>query len=631
MFNNGQYAGYPFQQQHQYNQQPCQTYGLPPPHQYPYQFEGNVQSYQQNGLMHQQYPGDGQMPTPFLIYQQPPQPQIESNPMYQPPPPQIQPNPMYGFSQHQQQQYPPLYQIQPTPIYVKLPEIPRITEELSKNLDPEYSKELDNLYMSLSNVSSKEEIETLLSGFAKNYLLLPFLWKYRLQLTSRPLSTPSVDEKQLAKNGLYDFYSIDAFLRYQNCFKCFDKTFLSDWRRSTWDTNHFGQVYDYVMKAKEGLFFPHENLLDVYKFYEAHSDDILLQHDYLKYKKALYHSHRIIAATSLRELFCCYTQIDDPKVVIQNVELLIAQNPTCQWLWKSYLQFLRDRQPKHGLYDLPKHSFRFHNSLTFKNAYEQKYSLPPTLIKYMLKKASAKQLNALFETCKQLFLLQPTPICCNLTVTNLIMYDNIRSPCWQQSFKFSSFVPWELQNIFLVKSLTIESPKPSTMLSAIVGKLSRCEIWSLNVKGQTIFLDELKFLLESGNVEKFVFTGGYITVGYGQMASIEDVVAMLPKAHTVILDSAAFTSQTFSTLSSLNRTTKFKEFTIEKVTSCFRIFDFEYFVMKHAASNSIFTFVFESFTPNDFVKKFNNFVKRLFQDWSPIKIKPRICIRKMKK
>uniref|UniRef100_A0A914Y684 F-box domain-containing protein n=1 Tax=Panagrolaimus superbus TaxID=310955 RepID=A0A914Y684_9BILA len=282
---------------------------------------------------------------------------------------------------------------------------------------------------------------------------------------------------------------------------------------------------------------------------------------------------------------------------------------------------------------LPQHSFRLHNFSTFKNAFVQKYSLPPPLIQYILRKASAKQLSSLFETCKHLFLLQTTPICCHLMVSNYLMYDerNSRSPCCQQSFKFSYFVPREFQNIFLVKSLIIESPKPATMLSAIIGKISRCEIWCLNVKGQTVFWNELRFLLESGNVEKFVFTGGCITVGYGQMATIEDVIGMLPKAHTVILDSAAFTPQTFSTLSKFNRTKKFKEFTIEKVTSCFRIFDFEYFIMKHAAPASNFNFVFEVFTPNDFIKKFNNFIKNLFRDWSPTKIKPKICITKKKK
>uniref|UniRef100_A0A914PL84 Uncharacterized protein n=1 Tax=Panagrolaimus davidi TaxID=227884 RepID=A0A914PL84_9BILA len=133
-----------------------------------------------------------------------------------------------------------------------------------------------------------------------------------------------------------------------------------------------------------------------------------------------------------------------------------------------------------------------------------------------------------------MFLLQSTPICCNLTVSNYNTYENYsRSACFQQSFKFSNFIPWELQNIFLVKSLIIESSKPVTMLQTIIGKISRCEIWLLNVMGQRVFWDELKFLLESGNIEKFVFMDGYIDAGYGQMVTIEDVVEMLPKAHTI--------------------------------------------------------------------------------------------------
>uniref|UniRef100_A0A914Q186 Uncharacterized protein n=1 Tax=Panagrolaimus davidi TaxID=227884 RepID=A0A914Q186_9BILA len=135
-----------------------------------------------------------------------------------------------------------------------------------------------------------------------------------------------------------------------------------------------------------------------------------------------------------------------------------------------------------------------------------------------------------------MFLLQPTPICCNLTVSNYNSYydeNYSRSACFQQSFKFSNFIPWELQNIFLVKSLIIEASEPVTMLQSIIGKISRCEIWLLHVIGQRVFWDELKFLLESGNIEKFVFMDGYIDAGYGQMVTIEDVVEMLPKAHTI--------------------------------------------------------------------------------------------------
>uniref|UniRef100_A0A914Z7W5 Uncharacterized protein n=1 Tax=Panagrolaimus superbus TaxID=310955 RepID=A0A914Z7W5_9BILA len=331
---NDQFSGYPFQQQQQ--QQPCQTYPMLPQ----YNFGEYVEPYHQNGQMPQQQ-------QPFHEHLQ------QQYPMYQQPPPQIQQNPMHGIFQQQQypplqQHYPLLLQIEPTPMLERLPDIPRITQELSKNLDPEYSKELDVLYILLSNATTKEEKETVFCGFEKKFLILPFLWQYRLQLISQSFVIQAISdaEKQVTKKALYDFYSIDTFSRYQKSFKCFDKTFLSDWRRSTWDKNHFGQLYDYVVKAKEGLFFPHENLIDVFKFYEAYSDKILLQRDYIKYKKALQQCHRIISATSLRELFCYFTQIDDPKVVIQNVELLIAQNPTCQWLWKSYLQFLRDRQPK---------------------------------------------------------------------------------------------------------------------------------------------------------------------------------------------------------------------------------------------------------------------------------------------
>uniref|UniRef100_A0A914PXV9 Uncharacterized protein n=1 Tax=Panagrolaimus davidi TaxID=227884 RepID=A0A914PXV9_9BILA len=101
--------------------------------------------------------------------QQPPQPNIQAQicPIYQPLPIQQQPP-------FQQQFHHP-------PFYNSLPDIPILTEELSKNLDPSYSKELDVLYILLQNATSKEELGMIFSGFAKKFLVLPALWKYRLQ------------------------------------------------------------------------------------------------------------------------------------------------------------------------------------------------------------------------------------------------------------------------------------------------------------------------------------------------------------------------------------------------------------------------------------------------------------------
>uniref|UniRef100_A0A914PRP5 Uncharacterized protein n=1 Tax=Panagrolaimus davidi TaxID=227884 RepID=A0A914PRP5_9BILA len=217
---NPVYAGYPHQQQQIYP-----SVSQPPP---PYPFGAQLQTNQQYGQLKQEksidevmqlYLSNDQTPPPYPIngsqqqqkqqqqqqqlvfdqldqylnMQQPTQPKVQAKicPMYQPPPIQQPPpfrqpppfqQPLPIQQQQPIQQPPPIqHQFHHPPFYNRLPDIPILTEELSKNLDPSYSKELDVLYILLQNATSKEELGMIFSGFAKKFLVLPALWKYRLQ------------------------------------------------------------------------------------------------------------------------------------------------------------------------------------------------------------------------------------------------------------------------------------------------------------------------------------------------------------------------------------------------------------------------------------------------------------------
>uniref|UniRef100_A0A914PYM4 Uncharacterized protein n=1 Tax=Panagrolaimus davidi TaxID=227884 RepID=A0A914PYM4_9BILA len=204
-----------------------------------------------------------------------------------------------------------------------------------------------------------------------------------------------------------------------------------------------------------------------------------------------------------------------------------------------------------------------------KNA--SKISLPMPIIRYMLTNGTVRQKNILYEICKQLFLLQPfPPICCNITFTEKRSNKNC---IIGQSLRIFHSPPPKIGNLFLTK--TINAPKSLTILSKLISKIAKCEIWSLDVVGQIVSWKNLQFLLESETIKYFSFIEGKIIASDENLISIKDVIEVGDK---IYLNSAAFTQTTVAKLAILNRKEKFTYFEIGNVDCSFNFNDFENFV-----------------------------------------------------
>uniref|UniRef100_A0A914QJE7 Uncharacterized protein n=1 Tax=Panagrolaimus davidi TaxID=227884 RepID=A0A914QJE7_9BILA len=258
-----------------------------------------------------------------------------------------------------------------------------------------------------------------------------------------------------------------------------------------------------------------------------------------------------------------------------------------------------------------------------KNFVRQNFSIPMPIIRYMLTNGTVRQKNILYETCKQLFLLQPFPICCNITFTEKRSNKNC---IIGQSLRLFRSPPPKIGNLFLTKTLTIDAPKSSTVLSKLICKIAKCEIWSLDVVGQIISWKNLQFLLEAETIKHFSFIEGKIFANDENIIPIEDVIEALPVADKIYLNSAAFTQNTFAKLAPLNRKEKFKYFEIGNVDCSFNFNDFENFVKEHFQPKAEIILRVKQQTSLELIRNVNQKLKVLLENWTSKETKPKITV-----
>uniref|UniRef100_A0A914QGD1 Uncharacterized protein n=1 Tax=Panagrolaimus davidi TaxID=227884 RepID=A0A914QGD1_9BILA len=94
------------------------------------------------------------------------------------------------------------------------------------------------------------------------------------------------------------------------------------------------------------LSFPHEKTADVLEIYENVGNQFLPQKMYLETKKTIKAYEMLKTAKFVEDFFEAYTQIGNDMIAIQCIESVIDEHPCFKWLWKSYLEFLKDRFPR---------------------------------------------------------------------------------------------------------------------------------------------------------------------------------------------------------------------------------------------------------------------------------------------
>lgn len=164
---------------------------------------------------------------------------------------------------------------------------------------------------------------------------------------------------------------------------------------------------------------------------------------------------------------------------------------------------------------------------TFDEFIPQKFSLPPSLIYCMLTLANPQCLQALFESCKHLFLLRPTPICYGIKLGRKV----------EVKTQTLTLLPRKLypqmKKLVIANSVTIVSLKNPKILSSLCSRVAKCDARIFNIKNQTLSWKEFEFFVNPQRVEIFHFKESSITKCDGEFATVAEVMTRLPNARKI--------------------------------------------------------------------------------------------------
>uniref|UniRef100_A0A914QHV3 Uncharacterized protein n=1 Tax=Panagrolaimus davidi TaxID=227884 RepID=A0A914QHV3_9BILA len=294
---------------------------------------------------------------------------------------------------------------------------------------------------------------------------------------------------------------------------------------------------------------------------------------------------RIKAAESgdIEKWFQLLVEVDDVDFVKDNVECRLGKNLFYVQLWKLYLAFLKEKKQyktlletyskycrfflddkemleeykqkmiEHGPIKLEwKNLFDFElgnnfeeekeKCLTvdtkFKLAFDKKivggfynstcaqnFSFRQTVMFYILKNANHRVLRKLFASCKYFFAKMQTPICYHLESTSSLETFKNERLTLQSSSKPENF----FKNTFLTGVIDIENlnPHKSNFMSSIIPLLYRCEAKHISLEEQNLTFNELKFLIQHGNVVDLRINGCEIKDEKDEYIVLEDIIKYL--------------------------------------------------------------------------------------------------------
>uniref|UniRef100_A0A914Q7M5 Uncharacterized protein n=1 Tax=Panagrolaimus davidi TaxID=227884 RepID=A0A914Q7M5_9BILA len=282
----------------------------------------------------------------------------------------------------------------------------------------------------------------------------------------------------------------------------------------------------------------------------------------------------------------CLEEWDDSEFVITNIEKKLSENIFDKELWKDYIKYLKkikntnamlgvysrycglflndSKMEKEFLNEAEKNGVNvgdelldykeFYSILPFQlpvkygpcetkidlsTTLSQNFALPNKMLKYLMKNVGI--LQKLQKSCKQLFLLQPTPICHRFVIASrpIKNYFNLTLKTHQKAINFdeqSLTINSEnpeldnLENLYLTNYVYIGSIFNVLRLSNILKCVQKCEIKYLTIENQTLFFKDYQLLTEAKSVKEIKFLYSQIWKNNGFLAQLEDIMENLPNA-----------------------------------------------------------------------------------------------------
>uniref|UniRef100_A0AC34G1P8 Uncharacterized protein n=1 Tax=Panagrolaimus sp. ES5 TaxID=591445 RepID=A0AC34G1P8_9BILA len=157
----------------------------------------------------------------------------------------------------------------------------------------------------------------------------------------------------------------------------------------------------------------------------------------------------------------------------------------------------------------------------------QKFALPQPIMDYIIKYANHDILQKLYQACKYFFRKRLEPICYSLVESHEKTIYHKQKLCL-----FYKDVKQKLSKntvVTTVLSIGLFSSR-NFMAKEILPRLSRCDAKYIELWNQNFTFDELKFLVEHGNVvELFLLNCDVKEKVGGNIVELEKIVELLPK------------------------------------------------------------------------------------------------------
>lgn len=133
---------------------------------------------------------------------------------------------------------------------------------------------------------------------------------------------------------------------------------------------------------------------------------------------------------------------------------------------------------------------------TFKKPREQKFSIPNSIIKYMLENPTGKAWKKLIQTCKYFFSQYPV-----FPIQSLSFEYGSRWDADREIFDSNKFFP----KLWLYGSLQCVDPRHPNTLQKFILQVFKCNLNNLTVFCQTLSWDTYQILISSGSFESMEF------------------------------------------------------------------------------------------------------------------------------
>uniref|UniRef100_A0A914R4Q6 DUF38 domain-containing protein n=1 Tax=Panagrolaimus davidi TaxID=227884 RepID=A0A914R4Q6_9BILA len=235
------------------------------------------------------------------------------------------------------------------------------------------------------------------------------------------------------------------------------------------------------------------------------------------------------------------------------------------------------------------------STLNYKN---QEFSLPKTIIFYMIENSkNSNILQKLHQCCKYFFVKFPYPVCYNVEIRQETCNNNVYKTIninYTEFIKNSATIFYNppfpdlvFGRKFIISNTFHYHHPDKLILSTFLSNIFQCNAKHLRISYQDFTLKEFKFLVGHGNVEILSLREANPVNDKNEAVELQEILHLTPKIIEFEIKKPKVTEETFKTLNQMNFENKFQHLILRSMT-LLEPLEFAEFLKKNLGINSVF-------------------------------------------